>query len=163
MGRTLLRFFLLPLAAVIVAALIGITLIAEGVGGRLQGRGTVSPQPRPSTEIQTHSLSAIQKPEIAKTESQSQILFGDLHVHTTFSADAFAFSLPIFQGEGAHPPADACDFARFCSALDFWSINDHAESITPRQWEETLESIAGSSCTGCSVAGLITAGSSWWT
>ncbi|MAI78727.1 MAG: hypothetical protein CL917_07295 [Deltaproteobacteria bacterium] len=141
LGRTLLRFFLLPLAAVIVAALIGITLIAEGVGGRLQGRETVSPQPRPSTEIQTHSLSAVQKPEIAKTESQSQILFGDLHVHTTFSADAFAFSLPIFQGEGAHPPADACDFARFCSALDFWSINDHAESITPRQWEETLESI----------------------
>ena len=24
-------------------------------------------------------------------------------------------SLPMLQGEGAHPPADACDFARFCS------------------------------------------------
>lgn len=52
-----------------------------------------------------------------------QILFGDLHVHTTISADAFVFSLPILQGEGAHPPADACDYARFCSGLDFWSIN----------------------------------------
>jgi Protein of unknown function (DUF3604) len=70
-----------------------------------------------------------------------QILFGDLHVHTTFSADAFIASLPMLQGEGAHPPADACDFARFCSALDFWSINDHAENITPDHWRETKEAI----------------------
>ena len=70
-----------------------------------------------------------------------QILFGDLHVHTTFSADAFIRSLPMLQGEGAHPPADACDFARFCSALDFWSINDHAEAISPQHWQETKESI----------------------
>ncbi len=68
-----------------------------------------------------------------------QILFGDLHVHTTISADAFLFSLPVLQGEGAHPPADACDFARFCSGLDFWSINDHAESISPRNWRATKE------------------------
>jgi hypothetical protein len=70
-----------------------------------------------------------------------QILFGDLHVHTTFSFDAFLQSLPVLGGEGARPPADACDFARFCSALDFWSINDHAEGLTPRQWRETVESI----------------------
>jgi hypothetical protein len=76
----------------------------------------------------------------AEGESK-QILFGDLHVHTTFSMDAFALSLPLVQGDGAHPPADACDFARYCSALDFWSINDHAEGITPRHWRETVDSI----------------------
>ncbi|MFK7899078.1 MAG: DUF3604 domain-containing protein [Myxococcota bacterium] len=70
-----------------------------------------------------------------------QILFGDLHVHTTFSADAFEASLPLNSGEGAHPPADACDFARFCAGLDFWSINDHAEASTPERWRETKESI----------------------
>ncbi|MFP6600810.1 MAG: DUF3604 domain-containing protein, partial [Deltaproteobacteria bacterium] len=66
-----------------------------------------------------------------------QVLFGDLHVHTTYSSDAFLFSLPMLQGDGAHPIADACDYARHCSALDFWSINDHAESMTPRNWIDT--------------------------
>ncbi|MEE2677370.1 MAG: DUF3604 domain-containing protein [Myxococcota bacterium] len=70
-----------------------------------------------------------------------QILFGDLHVHTTFSFDAFQMSLPMAGGDGAHPVADACDYARHCAALDFWSINDHGLSITPRRWNETIESI----------------------
>ena len=74
-------------------------------------------------------------------EQPKQILFGDLHVHTTFSTDAFLWSLPMLQGEGAHPVADACDYARFCSGLDFWSINDHAEASTPRRWRETRETM----------------------
>jgi hypothetical protein len=70
-----------------------------------------------------------------------QILFGDLHVHSTFSSDAFLGSLPMLQGEGVHPVSDACDYARFCSQLDFFSITDHAEASTPRRWEETKEAI----------------------
>ena len=87
-------------------------------------------------------------PSHAETDSgkrqnniEQQIVFGDLHVHTTFSADAFIMSLPVMGGSGLKSPANACDFARYCSNLDFWSINDHAESITPRLWEETKQSI----------------------
>ena len=70
-----------------------------------------------------------------------RILFGDLHVHTTFSIDAFFLSLPIVAGEGAHPPADLCDFARYCSQLDFYALTDHAESLTPDHWAAERESI----------------------
>jgi hypothetical protein len=72
---------------------------------------------------------------------ERQILFGDLHVHTTISFDAFMLSLPVTGGQGAHPPADACDFARHCAALDFWSINDHAGNILPADWQNTIDGI----------------------
>ncbi|MEP1446924.1 MAG: DUF3604 domain-containing protein [Paraglaciecola sp.] len=70
------------------------------------------------------------------------ILFGDTHVHSTYSLDAFQWSLPIMHGaEGASPPADACDYARFVSQLDFYFLTDHAESYTPRIWHDQVDSI----------------------
>jgi hypothetical protein len=76
-----------------------------------------------------------------RASQEKQILFGDLHVHTTFSFDAYLFSLPALGGEGAHPPADACDFARYCANLDFFALTDHAESMRPEHWEISKRSI----------------------
>ena len=70
-----------------------------------------------------------------------QILFGDTDVHTTYSTDAFFWSLPIMNGEGPHPISDACDFARFCANLDFWVSTDHAEALTPRKWKSIKEAV----------------------
>jgi hypothetical protein len=111
--------------------------------GDLENGGTITGPPLPPAEITARA--ATDRAALARLAPDAappkQVLFGDLHVHTTFSVDAFMRTLPFMQGEGAHPPADACDFARYCSALDFWSINDHAEAITPEHWRQTKESI----------------------
>lgn len=138
----MLRRILLVLIALIV--LIPITVLMLLRGGRHQGPGEIARARLPNAVVAaraTRQTAAVTRLVGTEPQPPKQILFGDLHVHTTFSADAFARSLPMLQGEGAHPPADACDFARFCSDLDFWSINDHAEAISPRHWQEIKESI----------------------
>jgi len=118
-------------------------LLGSGVLGHHWGPGPVHPDPVPEIVIaekeasQAAAAAAVEAP----TEPDSQILFGDLHVHTTYSLDAFLMALPTGTGEGAHPVNDACDFARFCSGLDFWSINDHAVALTPRRWQETIDAM----------------------
>ncbi len=75
-------------------------------------------------------------------KSDTQILFGDTHVHTTNSSDAFKFSLPLMHGaQGAFPPGYACDYARFASQLDFYFLTDHAESYTPERWQDSINSV----------------------
>ncbi len=122
------------------------TMLIVGCG-RHEGPGTIEGKRVPDKALaersrqQADAVAKLMPDPASRPPAQKQILFGDLHVHTTFSADAFVRSLPLMQGEGAHPPADACDFARYCSQLDFWSINDHSEAISPAHWAETKESI----------------------
>jgi hypothetical protein len=128
---------------VVVIVALGVALVGAGKGwfGVHEGPGAVTDRRVAAAIVAQRAESERAAARGLGNEGAKQILFGDLHVHTTFSFDAFMTSLPMLQGEGAHPPADACDFARYCSALDFWSINDHAEGLTPQHWQETVESI----------------------
>ncbi len=112
---------------------------ATGLLGSSEEPGDVAETARPAAfdDDRVDSLAAAAR--AVGADDAKQILFGDFHVHTTFSFDAFMMNMPIAGGPGAHPPADACDFARFCSALDFWSINDHAENLTHDLWSKTVD------------------------
>ncbi len=131
--------------ALALAVLFGVALLVIWPGpGEHQGPGEIAAPRLPDALLASRvreQAEARRGPGARPRPAEKQILFGDLHVHTTFSTDAFFRSLPFVAGEGLHPPADACDFARICSQLDFWSINDHAEAITPERWAETQESI----------------------
>jgi len=121
-------------------------LAVTGYLGEPQGSGAIASQPRESGFVgkeQQRQREARQKLSVAEQIAlpEKQILFGDLHVHSTYSFDAYNYSLPMYQGDGEHPPGDACDFARYCSGLDFWSINDHAEGLGPQQWSQTKEMV----------------------
>lgn len=121
---------------ILILALCAVTFLTAGCPAP-EGRGVIEGAALEPDVIEQREQRRYVMPE----QSERQILFGDLHVHTTFSPDAFMMSAPLTGGTGLHPPADACDFARYCSGLDFWSINDHAEGLTPRRWAETKASI----------------------
>ena len=116
-------------------------LVAIGSLGSYEGPGEITTIPLPEEEIIKRTERQLKDKNNIGIQDKKIILFGDLHVHTTYSSDAFLTSLPLMAGEGTHPPADACDFARYCSSLDFWSNTDHAEDLTPEDWQEIKESV----------------------
>ncbi|NND69214.1 MAG: DUF3604 domain-containing protein, partial [Halioglobus sp.] len=121
----MIKKILLGLVVLIVIIVLPLWIIGSGSMGEPWSSAAPQAGPRPMTSI----------------ADEEQILFGDLHTHTNYSLDAYLFNTSLVKGVGITTPADACDFARYCSALDFWSINDHAESLTPRVWADTVEAI----------------------
>jgi hypothetical protein len=137
----MLRAAVLVVALLLAAAVGTVWLAGKGHFGSHEEPGEIVALARPAGAVRDVEEKVAEAAAVLRVPHPKQVLFGDLHVHSTFSFDAFAASLPLIGGEGAHPPADACDYARFCSQLDFWSINDHAEGISPRHWSETVDSI----------------------
>ena len=135
--KTLLNF------AAVFISIVGLYLYAayDDWLGQTRGAGEIVGTERSDVLVAAREAEMAAIAAGLNEDPEKQILFGDLHVHTTFSTDAFLWSLPIYGGEGAHPLADACDYARHCSALDFWAITDHAEVATPKRWEQTKQSI----------------------
>jgi hypothetical protein len=131
------------LAIAVLLTLAGIWLLAGANGwlGSDEEPGEIRAEPRSAATVEARSAVQTETARMLGASPAKQILFGDFHVHTTFSFDAFMMSLPIAGGEGTIPPADACDFARFCSSLDFWSINDHAENLTSDLWRKTVDTV----------------------
>ncbi len=116
-------------------------LVAIGSIGNYEGPGKISISSTPEEVLNKRTQQQLDDKNKVGIDDTKLILFGDLHVHTTYSSDAFLFSLPLMAGEGTHPPADACDFARYCSSLDFWSNTDHAEDLTPQDWQEIKDTV----------------------
>ena len=138
-----MRILILSIAVAAALGTLALWSLGRGAFGHIDSE-TLSPVDAPRSAESVGDAAENQRiaaRAVGAERNSRQILFGDLHAHTTISFDAFMLNMPLLGGAGSAPPADACDYARHCAALDFWSINDHAANITEEDWANTVESI----------------------
>ena len=67
--------------------------------GQSRGAGEITGEARSDVLVAAREAEMAAITAGLNKSPEKQILFGDLHVHTTFSTDAFLWSLPIYGGE----------------------------------------------------------------
>lgn len=79
-------------------------------------------------------------------EPMPNVYWGDFHVHTQFSFDAYIMGMS--QGRYAR---EAGQYALYCSKLDFYSVTDHSEMLTERDyWPEAIAAAQAVNAIGAS-------------
>ena len=91
-----LRKVILSMSVVIIALIGGwftFSFLAEnGYLGSERDRGIIQGAAVPDDIVLARQTA---ESSVAPTPDRKQIMFGDLHVHTTYSTDAFLWSLPL--------------------------------------------------------------------
>ena len=132
-----MKRLLAALVGLLVAG-IGLYLVSARLGwlGNPPGPGEITGPGLPEAVVLARQTARSDAAAAAQTASTKHVMFGDFHVHTTYSTDAFLWSLPMAGGRGVHPIGDACDYARYCSGLDSDRSNSKAREGIQSYWEK---------------------------